>query len=84
MMLKYFIDTNKGIRFIVILSLIGETLIFAAFAKLAMTWFALIPLAAFILFYWIPNMIRKDKLRAAIPGFQDYKKKTRSFLPFVF
>jgi steroid 5-alpha reductase family enzyme len=62
----------------------GETLIYAAFAMLAMAWFAFIPLAAFILFYWIPNMIRKDKVLAAMPGFQDYKNKTRSFLPFVF
>jgi hypothetical protein len=52
---------------------LGKTLIFAAFALLAMIWFALIPLAAFILFYWGSDILRKDKLRAAMPGFQDYQ-----------
>jgi steroid 5-alpha reductase family enzyme len=62
----------------------GETLIYAAFAMLAITWLAFLPVTAFILFYWIPNMVRKDKVLAAMPGFQEYKKKTRSFLPFLF
>jgi steroid 5-alpha reductase family enzyme len=62
----------------------GEFLIYAAFALLPMMWFAFLPLVVFILAYWIPNMIRKDKSLAALPGFQAYKKNTRSFFPFLF
>ncbi len=62
----------------------GEFLIYTAFALLAMTWFAFLPLAAFILTFWIPNMVRKDKVLSALPGFQEYKRNTRSFFPFLF
>jgi len=62
----------------------GEFLIFTAFALLAMTWLAFIPLVAFILTFWIPNMIRKDKNLAKLPGFEEYRKKTRFFFPFLF
>lgn len=62
----------------------GEFLIFGAFALLPMVWFAFLPLVAFIISFWIPNMVRKDKALAALPGFPAYKKKTRSFFPFLF
>jgi protein-S-isoprenylcysteine O-methyltransferase Ste14 len=62
----------------------GEFLIFAAMALLPMVWFAFLPLAAFIITFWIPNMVRKDKALAALPGFPAYKKDTRSFFPFLF
>jgi steroid 5-alpha reductase family enzyme len=62
----------------------GEFLIYTAFALLPMVWFAFLPLAAFIITFWIPNMIRKDKALAALPGFPAYKKNTRSFFPFLF
>ena len=62
----------------------GEFLIYTAFALLPMTWFAFLPLAAFIITFWIPNMVRKDKTLAALPGFPAYKKNTRSFFPFLF
>jgi steroid 5-alpha reductase family enzyme len=62
----------------------GEFLIFSAFALLAMTWLAFLPLAAFIVFFWIPNMVRKDKSMTTLPGFETYKKKTKSFMPFIF
>ena len=62
----------------------GEFLIYISFALLAVKWYAFLPMAAFVLFYWVPNMIRKDKVLAKLPGFPVYKKKTRSFLPYIF
>jgi steroid 5-alpha reductase family enzyme len=62
----------------------GEFMIYLAFAILPMTWVALLPLAVFIITFWIPNMVRKDKILATLPGFPEYRKKTRSFFPFLF
>jgi steroid 5-alpha reductase family enzyme len=62
----------------------GEFLIYTAFALFPMTWIAFLPLAAFIVTFWIPNMVRKDKILSSLPGFQEYKRKVRSFFPFLF
>lgn len=62
----------------------GEFLVYLAFALLPMTWFAFIPLTLFVGIFWIPNMLRKEKSLASLPGFQEYKRKTRFFLPFIF
>ncbi len=62
----------------------GEFLIYLSFAVLPLSWMAFIPLAIFVAFYWIPNMVRKDRSMSALPGFFEYKKKVRSFLPFIF
>ena len=61
----------------------GELLIYGAMAALAMTWIAYLPLAAFILFYWIPNMIRKEKSLSRYPAFNAYKQRVKLFLPFL-
>ena len=62
----------------------GEFLIYTAFALLPMVWFAFLPLAAFIVTFWIPNMVRKERVLASLPGFPAYKKNTRLFFPFLF
>jgi steroid 5-alpha reductase family enzyme len=62
----------------------GELLIYAAFALLAVTWLAFVPLALFIIFYWVPNMRRKDQVLAQMEGFEEYRKKTKWFIPFIF
>jgi protein-S-isoprenylcysteine O-methyltransferase Ste14 len=62
----------------------GEFLIYLAFALLPMSWIAFLPLVAFIITFWIPNMMRKEKTSAALPGFAQYKKNTRFFIPFLF
>ena len=62
----------------------GEFLIYLAFALLPRTWLTFLPLAAFIMTFWVPNMVRKDRSLASLPGFAEYKKKTRSFFPFLF
>jgi steroid 5-alpha reductase family enzyme len=62
----------------------GEMLIYLAFGLLAYTPWALLPLLLFMIFYWIPNMRRKEKSLSQKDGFQDYKRKTRAFFPFIF
>ena len=47
----------------------GEFLIYISFALIPMVWFAFIPLAAFIVTFWIPNMVRKDKALSTLAGF---------------
>lgn len=62
----------------------GEFLIYFAFALLPMTWLAFIPLLLFIVFLWIPNMIRKEKILASLPGYEEYRKKVKAFFPLLF
>jgi protein-S-isoprenylcysteine O-methyltransferase Ste14 len=62
----------------------GEFLIYAAFALLPMTWLAFIPLALFIVTFWIPNMVRKEKVLAGLPGYEEYRRKVKAFFPFLF
>jgi steroid 5-alpha reductase family enzyme len=62
----------------------GEFLIYISFAILALTLLAFLPLLAFIITFWIPNMIRKDKTMASLPGFVEYRKNTKIFFPFIF
>lgn len=62
----------------------GELLIYVAFALLPMTWLAFIPLLLFVIFLWIPNMIRKEKVLASLPGYESYRKKVKAFFPFLF
>jgi protein-S-isoprenylcysteine O-methyltransferase Ste14 len=52
-------------------------------AGLAMSWLAFIPLAAFVLFYWIPGMIRKERSLARYPGFNEYREHVRFLIPFL-
>jgi len=59
-------------------------LIYGAMAALAMTWVAYLPLVAFILFYWIPNMVRKEKSLSRYPDFSKYKQNVKLFFPFLF
>lgn len=62
----------------------GELLIYSAFALLAVDWLAFVPLALFVAFFWIPNMLRKEKSLARLPGFEEYKRRSKLFIPFVF
>ncbi|MBN1305222.1 MAG: DUF1295 domain-containing protein [Anaerolineales bacterium] len=62
----------------------GELLIYMAFAILPVTWLAFVPLILFVLVYWIPNMLRKDKSLAQLPGFDEYRRRTKRFFPFLF
>lgn len=66
------------------LNYFGELLIYASFALLAMTWIACLPLLVFVLAYWIPSMLRKDRSLARYPGFEAYKQESKLFIPFLF
>ena len=61
----------------------GELLIYAAFAALAMHWLPALVLALFVLAYWIPNMLRKDRSLSRYDGFHDYRSRSWLFIPFV-
>jgi steroid 5-alpha reductase family enzyme len=62
----------------------GELLIYLSFALLSMHWLPLLILFGLVLTGWLPNMRRKDQSLSRYPGFAEYRKKTRLFLPFFF
>jgi len=62
----------------------GEFLVYFSFALLAVNWLAFIPLAIFIVFYWVPNMRRKERSLARYPEFTEYKRRTKWFIPYIF
>jgi len=62
----------------------GELLIYLGFGLLAMHWLALAILALWIVAYWLPNMRRKDRILAQLPGFEAYRQRSKMFIPFVF
>lgn len=60
----------------------GELLIYLSFALLSMHWIPILVLVIFIIFIWIPNMIKKDKSLSRFQEFEDYKNKSGIFFPF--
>jgi steroid 5-alpha reductase family enzyme len=61
----------------------GELLIYLGFSMLAMHWIPIVALATFVLTYWVPNMLRKDKSLSRYPEFSAYKKRSFLFIPLV-
>ena len=62
----------------------GELLIYSSFALLAMHWIPWLVLLLFIILVWAPNMLRKDKSLAKYDNFEDYKKGSKLFIPFIY
>ena len=62
----------------------GEFLIYLSFAMLAMTWIAFIPLLLFMSFYWSFRIAKKEKSMAQLKGYNEYKQKTKRFIPYIF
>ncbi len=62
----------------------GEFLIYLSFALLARHWAPLLVILAFVVIVWVPNMRRKEKSLSRYPEFTEYKKKVKSFLPFIY
>ncbi len=62
----------------------GELLIYLGFGLLAMHWIPLAVIALYLVIVWFPNMLKKDKSLARYPGFAEYKRKSKLFLPFLF
>ena len=62
----------------------GELLIYSSFALLSMHWIPWVVLLLFIILVWAPNMLRKDKSLAKYDNFEDYKKGSKLFVPFIY
>lgn len=62
----------------------GELLIYTAFALLALHLLPLLILTAWVGIYWLPNRRRKDRSLARYLDFEDYRQRTRLFIPFFF
>ena len=63
---------------------LGEFFIYVGFTLLASDWAPLIALFIFIIFIWIPNMIKKDKSLSKYQEFENYKKRTNRLFPFIY
>lgn len=66
------------------LNYFGELLIYLSFPLLAMTWIAFLPIGIFVLSYWLPAMLRKDKSLSRHPEFEEYRRNSKLFIPFLF
>lgn len=62
----------------------GELLIYLGFGILAMHWLPLAVIALYLVIVWFPNMYKKDRSLSRYPGFVEYKRKSKLFLPFLF
>jgi steroid 5-alpha reductase family enzyme len=62
---------------------LGELLIYLGFTLLAIDWAPIITLFLFIAIIWIPNMIKKDKSLSRYSEFENYKKKSYKFIPYI-
>lgn len=62
----------------------GELLIYLGFGILAMHWIPLAVIALYLAIIWFPNMLKKDKSLSRYPGFAEYKRKSKLFIPFLF
>jgi steroid 5-alpha reductase family enzyme len=61
----------------------GELLIYGSFVLLALHWLPTAILMAWVLFIWVPNMLRKDRSLSRYPDFKAYKERTKLFIPFL-
>jgi steroid 5-alpha reductase family enzyme len=63
---------------------LGELFVYLSFATLSMHWLSFIILSVWIIFYWLPNMRKKDLSLSRYPEFQQYKLNTHLFIPFIY
>lgn len=62
----------------------GELLIYLGFGLLAMHWLPVLILAIWVVFYWLPRMLKKDQVLSKYAGFEAYRNRSKLFIPFVF
>jgi len=62
----------------------GELLIYTGFGLLAMHWLPLVILLTWVLVYWFPRMLKKDRILSTLAGFGNYKERSKLFIPFLF
>lgn len=63
---------------------LGELMIYLGFAILSMHWMGYMGITLFLLFVFIPGMIKKDKSLSRYPDFAAYKKRTGLLFPKLF
>ena len=61
----------------------GEMLIYLGFGLLAMHWLPVAILALWIVAYWWPSMLRKDRSLARYPDYAAYAARTKRFIPYL-
>jgi len=61
----------------------GELLIYGSFVLLARHWLPAAILMAWVLFIWVPNMLKKDRSLSRYLDFNAYKERTKLFIPFL-
>lgn len=62
----------------------GELLIYGSFALLAMSWIPYAVIAAYLIIVWGPNIRRKEKSLSRYLEYEDYKRKVKLFIPYIF
>ena len=62
----------------------GETLIYLGFGLLAMSWIPMAVIGLYFIIIWLPNMLKKDKSLSRYPKFEEYKKKSKLYIPFLY
>ncbi len=60
---------------------LGEILIYASFAMLAMHWLPFAILAGFFALVFLPNMLKKDKSLSRYPEFAAYQRRSGLLFP---
>jgi protein-S-isoprenylcysteine O-methyltransferase Ste14 len=63
---------------------LGEVMIYAAFALLAMHWLPFVILAGFVATLFIPNMLKKDQSLSRYPEFEAYRSRSGLIWPNFF
>ena len=63
---------------------LGEFLIYGSFALLAMSWIPFAVIAPYLIIIWGPNIRRKEKSLSRYPEFEEYKKRVKLFIPYIF
>ena len=62
----------------------GEFLIYMSFALLSRQIIAFVPLLLFMTLYWSFRISKKEKSLSQKNGYNDYKLKTKRFIPYIF
>jgi len=66
------------------LNYFGELFIYLGFGLLAMHWVPIVILSLFVTINWLPNMRRKDKSLSRYAKFEEYRRRSKLFIPFLF
>jgi steroid 5-alpha reductase family enzyme len=66
------------------LNYLGELLVYSGFLLLPMHWLPMSILALIVLGGWVPRMLRKDRSLAKYPEFEQYRKRSKLLVPFLF